>query len=81
MQYKLWCIDSEWLPKKNGGIWLGQEPTDGRPKVPSGAPVPLVPQRMRNFDEVAKGLGGFVNFGIQWQTMISLVSSEDRMSH
>jgi hypothetical protein len=22
MQYKLWCTDSEWLPKENGGIWL-----------------------------------------------------------
>jgi hypothetical protein len=34
--------------------------------VPSGSPVPLIPQRMRNFDEVAKGLNGFVNL---WDTM------------
>jgi hypothetical protein len=34
--------------------------------VPSGSPVPLVPHKMRNFDEVAKGLGGFVNL---WDTM------------
>jgi hypothetical protein len=36
------------------------------PKVPSGLPFPLVPQRMRNFDEVVKGLAGFVNL---WDTM------------
>ena len=39
---------------------------DGCPKVPSGSPIPLVPYRMKNFDEVAKGLGGFVNL---WDTM------------
>jgi hypothetical protein len=22
MQYKLWCTDSEWLTRENGGIWL-----------------------------------------------------------
>jgi hypothetical protein len=40
---------------------LWQETADGRPKVLSGSPVPLVPQRMRNFDEVVKDLVGFVN--------------------
>jgi hypothetical protein len=34
--------------------------------VPSGSPVPLVPHKMRNFDEVEKGLGGFVNL---WDIM------------
>jgi hypothetical protein len=34
--------------------------------VPSGLPFPLVPQRMRNFDEVVKGFSGFVNL---WDTM------------
>jgi hypothetical protein len=29
--------------------------------VPSGSLILLVPHRMRYFDEVAKGLGGFVN--------------------
>jgi hypothetical protein len=43
MQYNLWCTNSEWLPKENGGIWLWQETADGRPKVRSGSPVPLVP--------------------------------------
>jgi hypothetical protein len=61
MQYNLWCIDSDWLPKENGGIRLWQETTDGHPKVPSGSPVLLVPHRMRNFDKVAKGLSEFVN--------------------
>jgi hypothetical protein len=27
----------------------------------SGSPVSLVPHRMKNFDEIAKGLGRFVN--------------------
>jgi hypothetical protein len=75
MQYKLWCTNSEWLPKENGGIWLWQEIADGCPKLPSGSLVTLVPQRMRNFDDVAKDLGGFINL---WDTM---VSSEDGMSH
>jgi hypothetical protein len=66
MQYKLWCTNSDWLPKENGGIRLWQETADGRPKVPSGSPVPLGPQRMRNFDEITKGLSGFVNL---WDTM------------
>jgi hypothetical protein len=45
---------------------LWQETADGRPKVPSGSPVPLGPQRMRNFDEITKGLSGFVNL---WDPM------------
>jgi hypothetical protein len=68
MQYKLLCTNSEGLPRENGGIWLWQETIGGRPKVPSGSPVPLVPRKMRNFDEVAKGLGGFVNL---WNTMVN----------
>ena len=32
----------------------------------SGSPIPLVSYKMRNFDEVAKGLGGFVNL---WDIM------------
>jgi hypothetical protein len=81
MQYKLQCTDSEWLPKENGDIRLWQETADGCPKVPSGSPIPLVPQRMRNFDEVVKGLSGFVNL---YDTMANEdISGEfsDRMSH
>jgi hypothetical protein len=76
MQYKLLCTDSEWLPRENGGLRLWQETVDGHPKVPSGSPVLLVPHKMRNFDEVAKGLGGFVNL---WDTMTNEdISSEFR---
>jgi hypothetical protein len=76
MQYKLWCIDSDWLPKENGDIRLWQGHVDGRPKVPSGSPVPLGPHRMRNFDEITKGLSGFVNL---WDTMANEdISSEFR---
>ena len=45
---------------------MWQETAHGRPKVPSGSPVPLGSQRMRNFDEITKGLKGFVNL---WDTM------------
>jgi hypothetical protein len=76
MQYKLWCTDSDWLPKENGGIRLWQETADGHPKVPSGSPVPLGSQRMRNFDEITKGLSRFVNL---WDTMATKdISSEFR---
>jgi hypothetical protein len=76
MQYKLFCTDSEWLPKENGGIQLWQETTDDCPKVPSSSPVLLVPQKMRNFDAVVKGLVGFVNL---WDTMANKdMSSEFR---
>jgi hypothetical protein len=44
---------------------LWQEIANGRPKVPSGSPNPLVSQRMKNFDDIAKGLSGFV---ILWDT-------------
>jgi hypothetical protein len=74
MQYKLWWIDNDSLPKENGGICLWQETVDGRLKVPRGSPVLLVPHRMKNFDEVAKDLGGFVNL---WNTMANKdISSE-----
>ena len=44
-----------------GGIQLWQEIVDGRLKMPSGSLVPLVPHKMKNFNEVAKGLNGFIN--------------------
>ena len=59
MQYKLFYTDSEWLPRENGGIRLWYKTVDGRLKVPSSSLILLVPHRMKNFDEVAKGLGGF----------------------
>jgi hypothetical protein len=45
---------------------LWQEITNDRPEMPSGSPVPLGSQRMRNFDDITKGLSGFVNL---WDTM------------
>ena len=61
IQYKLFYTNNEWLPRENRGIWLWQETIDGHPKVPSSSLVPLVSHRMRNFDEVTKDYGGFVN--------------------
>ena len=66
MQYKLLCTDNEWLPKEGGGIWFWKETEDGSPKVPSGDPMPLRPQKMRGHDEVCKGVGGFLNL---WSSM------------
>jgi hypothetical protein len=55
---------------------LWQETVDGRPKVSSGSPILLGSQRMRNFDEITKGLSGFVNL---WDTMANEdISSEFR---
>ena len=33
MQYKLLCIDNEWLLKEGGGIWLWKQIEDGSPKA------------------------------------------------
>ena len=42
----------------------------------SGSPIPLSSQRMRNFNEIANGLKGFVNL---WDTMANEdISSEFR---
>ena len=76
MQYKLWLASSDWLPKENGDIWLWQEIVDGRPKLPSSSLVSLGPHKMKNFDEITKGLCGFVNL---WDTMVNKdISSEFR---
>jgi hypothetical protein len=61
MQYKLQCSLIDWIPKENGTIRLWQETIDGRPKVPSGIPAPLHPQRTKNFHEVQKDLSDFVD--------------------
>ena len=62
MQYKILCTDIDWLPREGGGIRLWKETSDGRPRVPRGSPVPLAPQMMRSFDEVCKGLDGYIAF-------------------
>ena len=66
MQYKILCTDIDWLPKEGGGICLWKETSDGCPRVPRGSPVPLAPQIMRSFDEVCKGLDGYIAF---WRAM------------
>ena len=45
---------------------MWQETADGHPKVLSGSLVLLGSQRMRNFDEITKGLSRFVNL---WDIM------------
>ena len=61
MQYKLLCMDNEWLPKEDGGIRLWNETNIGTPRVPNGDPMALKPEKMRGHDEVCKGLRGFLN--------------------
>ena len=43
MQYKLYCTDSEWLPKEDGVIWLWKEMVDGSRKVPLSNPRLVLP--------------------------------------
>ena len=42
--------------------------------MPSCSLILLIPQKMRNFDEVAKDLGGFINL---WNTMAKKDISRD----
>ena len=65
MQYKIDCIDSDWLPKE-GGIKLWKEDDFGKPLLPGGEPLPLAPNCMKNLDDIVKGLGSFINL---WDTM------------
>lgn len=66
MEYKNLCTDKEWLPNHGKGIRLWVETEDDRPKVPSGVPRPLPPQRMKSVDEIKKGLNGFI---AHWSNM------------
>jgi hypothetical protein len=66
MQYKILCTDRDWLPEENGGIQLWKVTSNGRPVLPSGQPLPLIPQRHENFDEVMKGISGFLSL---WESM------------
>ena len=61
MQYKILCMDIDWLPKEGGGIRLWKETIDGRPYLPIGVPRPLPPQKMRKFDEICKGFDNFIS--------------------
>ena len=39
---------------------------DGSPILPRGQPRPLIPQRHENYDEVMKGISGFLTL---WESM------------
>ena len=62
MQYKILCTDSDWLPKEGGGIRLWNKTSDGRPGVPRKSSAPLASHLMHCFDEVCKGLDGYIAF-------------------
>lgn len=66
MQYKLHCMDKDWLPRENGGIQLWNETLDDRLKMPLREPNSICLQRLWNFDEVTKGLFEFVSL---WDSM------------
>lgn len=61
MEYKLFCTDKKWLPEHGNGIRLWSETGDGRPKVPFGEPLPLVPHKMTSLDDIKKGLNKFIS--------------------
>ena len=60
MKYKLLCTDDEWLPR-DGGIRLWKEDSEGRALWPRGIPNAVQPSAMRNFDDIKRGLQGFIN--------------------
>lgn len=66
MQYKILCTDRDWLPQENEGVQLWKVASDGSPILPRGEPLPLIPQRHENYDEVTKGLSGFLSL---WESM------------
>jgi len=66
MQYKHLCTNVDWLPIEGGGIRLWIETADGQPMVPSGNLLLLAPQRGRCYDEVCKGINGFLSL---WGTI------------
>ena len=66
MEYKNVCTDENWLPLDGKGIRLWAETEDGRPKVPTGNPVPLAPHKMKAHDEICKGLNSFITM---WENM------------
>ena len=60
MQYKIHCTDGDWLPRDGVGIKLWKEDIAGRPILPSGTSLALIPERMKNLDEIVKGIAGFI---------------------
>jgi hypothetical protein len=79
MQYKRYCIDTEWLPKEGGGIRLWREDNEGKPILPTGEPNALAPQQMRNHSEIIKGIASFINI---WETVyVEDITREYRRTH
>ena len=66
MQYKILCTNVDWLPKEGGGIHLWKETYDGHPNVPRGNPKPLPPNLMQGFEEIRKGIDGYIAL---WRAM------------
>ena len=66
MKYRIQCNDDEWLPKEGAGIKLWKEDSQGRSMWPRGDPTALEPQKMRNIDEIVKGISGFIK---HWDTL------------
>ena len=70
MKYKIYCTDNDWLPKGSVGIKLWREDNDGKAMMPHGQPDALVPEPMKNLNEIVRGLSGFITY---WNNM----SNED----
>ena len=61
MQFKYFCIHSDWFPKVGGGIRLRNKLADRHVIVPRGDPLAFALQRGKAFDEVCKVIDGFIN--------------------
>jgi hypothetical protein len=59
MQYKLRCIDENWLPED--GIQLWQVDTFGKVRIPNGIPLAVMPHPMKGHDDILKGINGFIS--------------------
>jgi hypothetical protein len=62
MKYRILHSDNDWLPKEGGGIKLWQEDEEGRPLWPHRELVAIKALPMKNFDEIVKGIFGFINY-------------------
>jgi hypothetical protein len=60
MQYKLRCTDEKWLPVE--GIQLWKVDSQGMASLPSGVPKAVMPCPMKGYDDVVKGLNGYIQY-------------------
>lgn len=67
MQYIRLCIDFNLLPTEGRGIHLWIKTTDRRMIIFTCDPLLLATYRGRGFNEVCKGIDGFINLSVQWQ--------------